>query len=82
MTEEEKKAIKVLEEFKKSGYYILSVKYCEDRIHTNKLIEKSLETVLNLIQKQDIEINKLKEEKEELEQRLQEIELQILEEDI
>lgn len=38
--------------------------------------------VLNLIQKKDTEINKLKQELEETNQRLQEIELQVLEEDI
>ena len=53
MTDEEKKAIKILEEFKKTGFHMLSIKYDKDRVHTNKMVENSIETVLNLIQKQE-----------------------------
>ena len=58
MKEEEKKAIEILQEFKKTGYHTLSLKYNEDRIHTNKLIERALETVLNLIETQKAELEK------------------------
>lgn len=55
---EEKKAIEILQEFKKTGYHTLRLKYNEDRIHTNKLIERALETALNLIETQKAELEK------------------------
>ncbi len=56
---EEEKAIKILQEFKKTGFHTLSLKYDTDRIHTNKLIENSIDTVLNLIDKQNKVIDEM-----------------------
>lgn len=57
MTEE---SIEILEEFKTKGYSMLYIKY-GDRIKTNFKIEKAIETVLNLIQKQQEEIEMYKD---------------------
>lgn len=56
MSEEEKKAIEVLKEFKKTGFHTLGYKYNKDRRGTVKLIENTLEKILNLIEKQQAEI--------------------------
>lgn len=50
-------AIEILKELKTKGYHMLYIKY-GDRIQTNFKIEKAIETVLNLIQKQQEEIEK------------------------
>lgn len=60
MTDEEKKAIEILGEFKKNGFHLLNLKY-ESRVSTTKHIENSIETILNLIEKQSKEIEELKE---------------------
>ena len=62
MTEEEKKAIKNIEEI------IESIFKCEDdeEFVCDVYDGSCLQTALNLIQKQDTEINKLKEENERL----------------
>lgn len=58
MTEEELKAIELLEEFKKTGYHTLMIKYNNDRIKTNTKVETAIETILNLVKKQQEEIEK------------------------
>lgn len=62
MTDEEKKAIEILGEFKKNGFHLLNLKY-ESRVSTTKHIENSIETILNLIEKQSKEIEELKKPK-------------------
>ena len=54
MTEE---AIEILKKFKTKGYHMLYIKY-GDRIKTNFKIEKAIDTVLNLTQKQQEELEK------------------------
>ena len=39
------KSIEILKEFKKTGFHTLMIKYNEDRIHTNKIIENKKETL-------------------------------------
>lgn len=60
LSDEEKKAIEILGEFKKNGFHLLNLKY-ESRVSTTKHIENSIETILNLIEKQSKEIEELKE---------------------
>ena len=59
MNKEEKEAIDILEKFKTKGYSILLMQY-GDRNKTNLKIEMAIETVLNLIFKQQKEIEELK----------------------
>ena len=46
------KSIELLKEFKKTGFHTLMIKYNEDRIHTNKLIEEAIETLLTAYEKE------------------------------
>ena len=62
LSDEEKKAIEILGEFKKNGFHLLNLKY-ESRVSTTKHIENSIETILNLIEKQSKEIEELKKPK-------------------
>jgi hypothetical protein len=50
MSEEE--AIKILKEFKETGYHTLKIKNNKNRIEANIMIELAIETVLNLVRKQ------------------------------
>ena len=59
LSDEEKKTIEILGEFKKNGFHLLNLKY-ESRVSTTKHIENSIETILNLIEKQSKEIEELK----------------------
>lgn len=61
MSEEEKEAIEILKEFKETGFHTLRYKYNKDRLDCNVMIENTIETILNLIEKQQKEINELKE---------------------
>ena len=60
MNNEEKKAIEILKEFKKTGYLTLQYKYNKDRLGCRVMLENTIETVLNLIEKQAKEIEDLK----------------------
>ena len=71
MSDEEKKAIEILGEFKKNGFHLLNLKY-ESRVSTTKHIENSIETVLNLIEKQSKEIEELKSRNQEINEALDE----------
>ena len=62
LSDEEKKAIEILGEFKKNGFHLLNLKY-ESRVSTTKHIENSIETILNLIEKQQKEIERLEARK-------------------
>lgn len=53
MNKEEKEAIEKLEFFKETGYATFMIKYDVDRTTANGMIKRTIETVLNLIQKQD-----------------------------
>ena len=53
ISEEERKAIEILKEFRKTGYTTLMVKYYGDRIKTNTIIKMTIDTVLNLIETQN-----------------------------
>lgn len=57
LSEVEKEAIELLKEFKKNGFHLLNFKY-ESRVRTTKIIENSIETVFNLIEKQQKELDK------------------------
>ena len=46
------KSIEILKEFKKTGFHTLMIKYNEDRIHTNKIIEQAIETLLTAYEKE------------------------------
>ena len=46
------KSIEILKEFKKTGFHTLMIKYNEDRIHTNKIIEDAIETLLTAYEKE------------------------------
>lgn len=59
LSDEEKKAIEILGEFKKNGFHLLNLKY-ESRVSTTKHIENSIEIILELIEKQSKEIEELK----------------------
>lgn len=58
-SKEEKEAIEKLEFFKETGYATFMIKYDVDRTTANGMIKRTIETVLNLIQKQDKEIELL-----------------------
>jgi len=60
-TEEEKKAIEVLEKYRKIGYGIM-LEYNNDRIKTNRVIETTIDTILNLLEKKDKRIHYLENE--------------------
>lgn len=51
-SEEEKEAIDRLDFFNKTGYATFMIKYGLDRTAANATIERTIKTVLNLIQKQ------------------------------
>ena len=59
-SEEEKEAIEKLEFFKETGYATFMIKYDVDRTTANGMIKRTIATLLNLIQKQEKEIHKLK----------------------
>ncbi len=46
-------AIKILKEFKETGYHTISIKYKWDRIKANTMIELAIEVILNHLTKQD-----------------------------
>lgn len=52
-------AIKILKEFKNTGYHTLMAKYNWDRIKANTMIEIAIEVVLNHITKQEKMIDKM-----------------------
>ena len=54
------KAIEILKEFKKTGFHTLMIKYNENRIHTNKMIENAIETLLTAYEKEKGENVKLR----------------------
>jgi len=54
------KSIELLKEFKKTGFHTLMIKYNEDRIHTNKLIEEAIETLLTAYEKEKEKNKELK----------------------
>lgn len=55
MSEEEWEAIEVLKEFRKTGFHTLNLKY-NDRVQTTRHIEITIDTILNLIEKQKKEL--------------------------
>ena len=57
-SDEEKKAIEVLKEFRKTWFHTLNLKY-NDRVQTTRHIEIAIDIVLNLIQKQEALIDKI-----------------------
>lgn len=61
-SEEEKEAIEKLEFFKETGYATFIIKYDVDIITANGMIKRTIDTVLNLIQKQDKIIDKMAEQ--------------------
>lgn len=61
-SEEEKEAIDRLDFFNKTGYATFMIKYGLDRTTANATIERTIKTVLNLIQKQSKIIDKMAEE--------------------
>lgn len=64
-SEEEKEAIDKLEFFKETGYATFMIKYDVDRTTANGMIKRTIEIILNLIQKQDKIIDKMAEDIEE-----------------
>lgn len=64
MTDEEKKAIETLEKFKKYGFYKLQLETGDNRARTTCLIENSISSILTLIEKQEKELHKLKNQAE------------------
>lgn len=61
MNKEEKEAIERLDFFNKTGYATFMIKYGLDRTAANATIERTIKTVLNLIQKQEAIIDKMAE---------------------
>lgn len=61
MNKEEKEAIDRLDFFNKTGYATFMIKYGLDRTAANATIERTIKTVLNLIQKQEKIIDKMAE---------------------
>ena len=55
-------AIEILKEFKKTGFHTLMIKYNKDRIHTNKIIEQAIETLLTAYEKEKEKNKTLKQE--------------------
>lgn len=59
MTDEEKKAINIIKEFKDTGYASMTIRYNRDAKGVTRMIENSLKTILNLIEKQEKIIDKM-----------------------
>ena len=58
MSEEEKKAIEIIKEFRANGYSYVQIKYGTTRIETNTMIDRNLDILFNLIEKQEKEKEK------------------------
>ena len=56
MSDEEINAIEILQEFKKTGYLTLQYKYNKDRLGCRVMLENTIEIILNLIEKQQKEL--------------------------